>query len=175
MKINTESLTSKLITAYTFEKEVTAEYNLAVLEMEKTGKNLFTWQLLEAMITSKVFVRSENQLMAISTVAENLTKKAINDSPYVERTIDFLTGYLTVEITKKPTYKPDWASHPEANAWAIDKDGVAWYYENVPVRKAPFWSVINGYYASDPKFDKALYPEMVKDGAWERSLLLKVS
>lgn len=66
-------------------------------------------------------------------------------------------------------YKPKFTgSH---TAWAIDKTGMAFYFENKPTQDKKEW---NGAYAFyDNEFNPTHYKHMWQDGAWERSLRLK--
>lgn len=46
---------------------------------------------------------------------------------------------MSNEKEKLPT-SPDWSTAPDRAEWfSIDKDGIGWYYEKMPVRNSSFW------------------------------------
>ena len=75
-------------------------------------------------------------------------------------------------VKESKDYTPHF-KYESDNAWAIDEDGIAYFYrEENPERGSSAWRS-DEHYHMDNNFDANKYPHMWQDGAWRNSLKRK--
>ena len=139
------------------QSEVAKSFNKAVVNLAVKGENNFTTEMLVDMVTAQ-FYDNEKQKEAImlcfDKIAEALTKP-----------VQVMQNYI-------PELSNVWPN------WAIDSNGVAYYYKTKPNKKKYPERGSSGWHSDefchmDDNFDADEYPHMWKNGAWRNSLKCK--
>lgn len=149
--MNKQQILNNLISVATFVNvEVGCNFNTAVVKLGLEGENTFDIDLLLQMVTASGFMASsEIQKKAIDFVIENiLTKRNTTKQPYIPSKLG-----------------EEWP------CWAVDSNGGAFYYKDMPKQRDVCWDVDFGaLFKRDMDFEREDYKEMFKDDNWKNTL-----
>lgn len=145
-KLTLEEAKELLLAMDAFGKEITGEFNAAVIDWVVNHENTFTPELVKRMATCQYYF----------------------DLPYQTQAIEFALSRLISEVED---YEP--VLTEEYPFWAIDRDGEAYYYQEQPFRsryELGSWIPSTDSYMLDWDFDENKFKHMWENGKSASSL-----